>query len=116
MRMRDLAGVGFAVLLVTVSIVPTAGVGRPGITPVACPTMAWEATDPGFEPLAGAKAFSGKYDGGLYRIEIPDKWNGELMLSSHGYVAAGAGRGQQLRVGNPAFRQHLVDEGFAWAA
>ena len=116
MRMRDLSAIGFAILIVTASIVPTAGVGRPGITPVACPTMAWEATDPAFEALPGAKAFSGKYEGGVYRIEIPDKWNGELMLSSHGYVAAGAGRGQQLRAGNPAFRQHLVDEGFAWAS
>ena len=116
MRMRDLSAIGFAILIVTASIVPTAGVGRPGLTPVACPTMAWEATDPAFEALPGAKAFSGKYEGGLYRIEIPDKWNGELMLSSHGYVAAGAGRGQQLRAGNPAFRQHLIDEGFAWAS
>ncbi len=116
MGMRDVAAVGFAVVLVTASIVPTAGVGRPGITPVACPVMTWETTDPAFEPLPGAKAFSGKYDGGVYRIEIPEKWNGELMLSSHGYVAAGAGRGQQLRAGNPAFRQHLIDGGFAWAS
>ncbi len=116
MHARDLAAVGFGLLVVTASIVPTAGVGRPGITPVACSSQTWEFTDPAFDALPGAKAFSGKYDGGLYRIEIPDKWNGELMLSSHGYVAAGAGRGSQLRVGAPAYRQHLIDEGFAWGA
>ena len=78
--------------------------------------QAWQPIDPTFDPLPGAKAFSGKYDGGVYRVEIPDKWNGELMLSAHGYVAATPGRGLELRVGNPLFRQHLIDEGFAWAA
>ena len=95
---------------------PAAGVGRPGITPVACGTQAWKAVDPAFQALSGAKAYFGSYDGGVYHIEIPDKWNGELMLSSHGYVAAAGDRGLELRVGQPAFRQHLIDEGFAWAA
>jgi dienelactone hydrolase len=90
--------------------------GKPGITPVPCGEQAWQPTDPSFDALPGAKAYSGKYDGGVYHIEIPAKWNGELMLSSHGYVAAGPGRGLELRVGAPAFRQHLIDEGFAWAA
>lgn len=116
MRPRATAALGCAFVLAAASTVPTEGVGRPGVTPVACPSLAWENVDPVFEALPGARAFFGKYDGGVYRIEIPDKWNGELMLSSHGFVAAGAGRGQQLRVGNPAFRQQLVDQGFAWAA
>jgi len=32
------------------------------------------------------------YDGGLYRIEIPDTWNGELVLYAHGYQPAGVVR------------------------
>jgi hypothetical protein len=47
--------------------------GRPGVTPVPCPVQEWIPDDPQFEPLPGAKAFSGKYDGGIYRVEIPEK-------------------------------------------
>src|SRR5579862_5484817 len=95
----------------------TATLGRPGITPVPCGNVAWQPTDPAFEALPGAKAYFGQYDGGLYHIEVPEKWNGELVLSAHGYVAAGStGRGQQLRVGEPLFRKHLIDGGYAWAA
>lgn len=95
---------------------PVDALGKPGINPQPCGRGQWEPTDPAFQALPGAKAFAGKYDGGVYHIEIPDKWNGELMLSAHGYAAAGGERGSQLRVGMPAFRQHLIDEGFAWAA
>jgi dienelactone hydrolase len=95
---------------------PVKTVGRPGITPVACPQQTWEYADAAFDALPGAKAFSGKYDGGLYRIEIPGKWNGELMLSAHGYVANGGANGSRLRVGNPGIREHLIEQGFAWAA
>jgi dienelactone hydrolase len=86
------------------------------LTPVPCPSQEWQVGDAAFEPLAGAKAFSGTYDGGIYRMEIPEKWNGELMLSAHGYVPNSGQNGSTLRVGNPLIRQHLVDQGFAWAA
>ena len=96
--------------------VPTAGVGRPGITPVACPAQTWQPTDPAFDPLPGAKAYFGQYDGGVYRIEIPDRWNGELMLSAHGFTTNAGPRGSELRVSSPLIREHLIQEGFAWAA
>src|SRR5262245_58577699 len=99
-----------------VSIAPTRSVGRPGITPVACPTQTWEPADPAFDALPGAKAFFGSYSGGIYRVEIPDQWNGELMLSAHGVVSNAGAQGSRLRVGNPGIRQHLIDKGFAWAA
>ena len=95
---------------------PAETVGRPGITPVACPVQTWEFPDPAFEALPGAKAYFGKYDGGVYRIEIPEKWNGELMLSSHGFVSNAGPEGSRLRVGNPAIREHLIQNGFAWGA
>lgn len=95
---------------------PVEAVGRPGITPIACPQQAWAPDDPAFDPLPGAKAFFGSYDGGIYRIEIPDSWNGELMLSAHGFVVNAGPNGSRLRVGMPAIRQHLINEGFAWAA
>ncbi len=95
---------------------PASTVGRPGFTPLACPAQSWTPDDPAFEPLPGAKAFFGRYDGGIYRVEIPERWNGELMLSAHGFVSNAGPRGAQLRVGTPAIRQHLIEQGFAWAA
>jgi pimeloyl-ACP methyl ester carboxylesterase len=91
-------------------------VGRPGLTPVSCPQQEWQAADASFTALPGARAFFGQYPGGVYQIEIPDNWNGELMLSAHGFVSNGGERGSQLRVRPPAIREHLVEQGFAWAA
>ena len=95
---------------------PAHGLGRPGLTPVACPVQQWDIPDLSLEALPGARAFSGRYDGGLYLIEIPEKWNGELMLSAHGYVANTGPNGSRLGVRPPAIRQHLLEQGFAWAA
>jgi len=83
-----------AVLAVAASSRPTA-LGRPGITPIPCPDQAWEFGDATFEALPGAKAFFGKYDGGLYRIEIPDTWNGELALYAHGFVSNAGANGSR---------------------
>jgi hypothetical protein len=96
--------------------------GKPGLTPAPCPEQAWQETDATFAALPGAKASFGRYDGGIYRIEIPEKWNGELVLWAHGYVANGGAQGSRLRVGVPGvgqgspFREHLIAQGFAWAA
>jgi pimeloyl-ACP methyl ester carboxylesterase len=95
---------------------PVRTVGNPGLTPISCPAQNWTYADPAFEALPGAKVFFGKYDGGVYRIEIPNNWNGELMLSAHGFTANAGDRGSELRVGAPLFREHLIEHGFAWAA
>ena len=42
---------------------PAHGLGRPGLTPVACPSQEWEIPDAALEALPGAKAYSGRYDG-----------------------------------------------------
>src|SRR5712692_8518287 len=78
---------------------PSAAVGKPGVTPVPCPQQEWQLADATFEALPGAKAFFGKYDGGLYRIEIPETRNGELVLFAHGFVPAAGPNGSTLRVG-----------------
>jgi hypothetical protein len=98
---------------VLLAFVPGLAYGQAGsaFTPVPCPEQAWEYTDPTFQPLTGAKAFSGRYDGGLYQIEIPDNWNGELVLYAHGAV-----RNNTLRVQTPLIRAHLIGNGFAWGA
>ena len=115
MRLLTAALISFVVISVT-SLTRVEGVGRPGITPVACPVQTWQNGDAAFDALPGAKAFSGAYEGGIYRIEIPEKWNGELMLSAHGFVTNAGPQGSSLRVNAPTIRQHLIDKGFAWAA
>ena len=99
-----------------------AALGKPGLTAAPCPDQKWEESDATFEALPGAKASFGRYDGGVYRVEVPDKWNGELVLWAHGYVANAGAQGSRLRVGFPGtgqaspLRSHLITNGFAWAA
>lgn len=117
MRIQAALAATTLALLVTVTQQPASTmVGGPGINPVACPAQTWAPDDPTFEALPGAKAYFGAYSGGIYRIEIPAKWNGELMLSAHGFVSNAGAQGSRLRVGIPAIREHLVEQGFAWAA
>jgi len=116
---------GLAAGLALAAIAATRGsadVGKPGLTPAPCPERTWERVDPTFEPLPHAKVSFGEYDGGVYRIEKPDDWNGELVLWAHGYVPEGGPQGARLRVDGPgsrgpnSFRQHLIEHGFAWAS
>ena len=74
-----------------------------------------------FEPLAGASAVSGKTKRGAgYRIEAPDKWNGELVvwLEGGGQICDPETKsGCKLSAGLlPPIRKELIDRGFAWAA
>ena len=69
-----------------------------------------------FNALAGTSTsrYSGISNGAGWRIEVPDNWNGDLVLYAHGY----AGTGDLLAVQNPSnsFRAHLIAQGYAWAA
>jgi hypothetical protein len=68
--------------------------------------------DPYFEPLGGASAESGFYPGGAYRIEVPTAWNGGLVVFAHGY----RGEGPEIFVSDSPIREHLIANGYAWAA
>ena len=114
--MKNLMGFGVALVVAAAGATQLAAMGKPGVTPVPCPTQQWQLGDPTFEALPGAKAFFGKYDGGIYRIEIPEKWNGEFVLYAHGFVSNAGQNGSNLRVGNDPIREHLIEKGFAWAA
>jgi pimeloyl-ACP methyl ester carboxylesterase len=116
MRVQALAFAVTAAVIAMASTRPATAVGRPGVTPVPCPTQEWQRADSKFEAGAGAKAYFGGYDGGLYRIEIPDQWNGDLVLYAHGFVSNGGAQGSALRVGNSPIREHLIQQGYAWAA
>jgi fermentation-respiration switch protein FrsA (DUF1100 family) len=111
-----LASAVVAAVALNLSTARPSALGRPGITPLPCANQVWQPIDPKFDALPGARAFFGSYEGGLYRIEIPEHWNGELALYAHGYVPSTGARGSELRVGNSPIREHLVNEGIAWAA
>ena len=66
-----------------------------------------------FTPLAGAAAYWGVHAEAAYRMEVPENWNGGLVLSAHGYVAATT---KTLSVGFPSLRSLLISQGYAWAA
>jgi len=66
-----------------------------------------------FEPLPGAQAYWGVHSGAGYRIEVPDDWNGDLVIWAHGFREGG---GLELTVDNHPARDFLVPAGYAWAA
>jgi Prolyl oligopeptidase family len=67
-----------------------------------------------FEALAGTRATQqwGVLRGAAYRVEIPKRWNGQLVMWAHGF----RGWGCDLTVDDPPMRKYLLDNGFAWAA
>ena len=68
-----------------------------------------------FDALAGTSTTRlwGIHNNAGYRIEVPDNWNGKLVLYAHGFRT---GNPLELTVSNPSIRQHLVTSGYAWAA
>ena len=65
-----------------------------------------------FEPLPNATAYWGIHKGAGYRIEVPDNWNGDLVMWAHGF----RGEGLELTVDNHPLRELLIPLGYAWAA
>ena len=67
-----------------------------------------------FDALSGTTTSRlwGVHGGAGYRIEVPENWNGELVLYAHGF----RGSLLELTVSNPPIRRYLVEHGYAWAA
>jgi len=65
-----------------------------------------------FEALPGAQAYWGVHTRAGYRIEVPDNWNGDLVVWAHGF----RGTGLELTVDNHPLRPLLIQLGYAWAA
>jgi hypothetical protein len=68
--------------------------------------------DPAFEPLRGAQADFGRLGGSVYQVEMPARWNGQLVLYMHGYGELGP----VAQVSPPDIRRYLIGRGFAWGA
>ncbi len=56
--------------------------------------------------------WTGVIDNAGYRVEVPENWNGMLVMYAHGF----RGEGSALTVDSPPMRQYLLDNGYAWAA
>ena len=54
----------------------------------------------------------GIHNGAGFRIEVPDNWNGSLVLWAHGF----RGNGLELTVDDHPLRLFLIANGYAWAA
>ncbi len=65
-----------------------------------------------FAALPGATAQWGVIGGAGFRVEVPDNWNGELVMWAHGF----RGTGLELTVDNHPLRELLIPLGYAWAA
>lgn len=94
---------------------PSSNAGAPSAdltTASATPARGGFSRGAGFTALTGAQAENGTLNGSLYRMEVPNNWNGGLVMYAHGYN----GEGGQLSVSNPSIRQHLIAGGYAWAA
>ncbi|MEW6420389.1 MAG: alpha/beta hydrolase [Deinococcota bacterium] len=76
----------------------------------------FKPVEPTTTALTGATLYKGTYAGlhgpASYLIEVPDNWNGMLVMYAHGY----RGTGENLTVDPPAIRPYLIAQGYAWAA
>lgn len=90
----------------------------PGTEPARVQDSREFAADPEtlpFESLPGTSTDTwwGIQDSGAaYQVEVPENWNGMLVMYAHGY----RGEGEQLTVTPPGIRAWLIDQGYAWAA
>jgi pimeloyl-ACP methyl ester carboxylesterase len=114
-------------LTALVLAVPLGVLGSPAeAAPAACTAPVPSTTQPGylvadpnceidgtpFTALPGARVYTGIRSGAAYRVEVPQHWNGRLVVYAHGY----RGTGTTVYVDNPALRAHYIADGFAWAA
>ncbi|PNY81974.1 alpha/beta hydrolase [Deinococcus koreensis] len=79
-------------------------------------TRKFTAVIPTLKDIPGATLYQGVTPGiqgpAAYAIEVPQTWNGTLIMYTHGY----AGTGTELKVQTPALREYWLSQGYAWAA
>ena len=95
--------------LLVVALVPTASAGAGGGPK---PDYFVDEEKLPFTALSDATAYWGVHTGAGYRIEVPDNWNGDLVVWAHGF----RGEGLELTVDNHPLRDLLIPSGYAWAA
>ncbi|MFI6094750.1 alpha/beta hydrolase family protein [Lentzea sp. NPDC051213] len=66
--------------------------------------------------VPGRHTYTGTIDGAGYRVETPERWNGTLILFSHGYIPEGSPWPQGIPLANRVeTEQWLLDHGYALA-
>ena len=121
--MHSRSSVVYAVLLcltfVGLALTP-APARTDGLNPIPCGALPASKEPASFTALAGAKSYFGDYEGGMYRIEVPDAWNGELALVMHGTnfgtAMSFSGGATNVFAATPELREYFITNGFAWAA
>ena len=105
-----------ATILVSLVVIATLGVNPATATPGngngPPPDYFVDEAQLPFTALPGATAHWGVHSGAGYRIEVPDDWNGTLVMWAHGF----RGTGLELTVENHPLREFLIPNGYAWAA
>jgi pimeloyl-ACP methyl ester carboxylesterase len=74
--------------------------------------QALAATVAGVEAATGQDALSGEIAGAAWIAQVPDNWNGDLVVYAHGF----RGETPRLTVDPPPAFEFLVAQGYAWAA
>ncbi len=84
--------------------------------------IAWAApanAQSGHSAADGPTVYTGTIDGAAYRAEVPPRWNGDLLLYSHGYRAPGTDNTPTVAPSSPdvsdALRVALLERGYALA-
>ncbi len=99
------------VAAMAVSIVPTPALAKPGpVYEIDYDQVAEEVEM--VEAETGQEVLSGEIAGAAWIAQIPDDWNGDLVVYAHGY----RGEGTDLTVDAPPAYQFLTASGYAWAA
>ena len=79
-------------------------------------TFAVDESSLPFEALEGFETsdrwWGVRPNGAGFRVEVPENWNGQLVMYAHGY----RGETEELTVSSPSIRYWLLDNGYAWAA
>ncbi|SDY37533.1 hypothetical protein SAMN05444365_10250 [Micromonospora pattaloongensis] len=111
---RLLAAATGVALIVGLTAAPARAHGTPGDRPLPGYTIDNPPLRPALVHGRPAQVRQGVHRHAAYAIEVPPRWNGELLMWAHGY----RGQGTVLTVDPPGFglRQRLLDAGYAWAA
>ncbi|MBM6403979.1 hypothetical protein JQN72_06955 [Phycicoccus sp. CSK15P-2] len=98
-----------AFLLVMAAAAPSGATHRPRYEVDRAALAATVAT---VEDATGEDAMSGEIAGAAWVAQVPEDWNGDLVVYAHGY----RGTTTRLTVDPPPAYQALVAQGYAWAA
>jgi hypothetical protein len=107
-------GAGLALTAGITGAAPANATGIPGDQPLPPYTISNPPLAPATVGGQPTRVLQGVYRHAAYNIEVPPRWNGDLVMWAHGY----RGQGTVLTTETPAFglRQRLLDQGYAWAA